>query len=70
METNAITEPIINREFDILRTMRHERIASLIEAFKYDLNNKQIVLNTFEFSDVLISQRVLSGWNIHPLPFS
>jgi serine/threonine protein kinase len=37
METNAVTEPTIDREFDILRTLRHERIAGLIEAFKYEL---------------------------------
>lgn len=35
METNAKTEPEIDREFEIYRMMRHERIAYLIEAFKY-----------------------------------
>lgn len=34
METNKNTEPEIDREFDILKTMRHERIASLHEGFK------------------------------------
>lgn len=34
METNAKTEPEIDREFEIYRMMRHERIAYLVEAFK------------------------------------
>lgn len=34
METNKENESEINREFEIYRTMRHERIASLHEAFK------------------------------------
>lgn len=34
METNDDNESEINREFEIYRTMRHERIASLHEAFK------------------------------------
>lgn len=35
METNSKTEPEIDREFEVYRMMRHERIAYLEEAFKY-----------------------------------
>lgn len=47
METNATTEPEINHEFDILKTLRHERIAYLIEAFKLV---RYSIISTVNFS--------------------
>ncbi|XP_065224779.1 obscurin-like isoform X6 [Planococcus citri] len=54
MEINAQTEPEIEREFEIYRMMRHERIANLAEAFKLQYSSVAIfIMEKLQGADVL-----------------